>query len=241
MTTTHPSATTTMTAAATGAATADRSPVLEAKNLYRFYRAEEEETLALQGVTLEIHAGELVAISGPSGSGKSTLLGCLAGTDEPSGGTVWIAGERISGRSEAARASLRARSIGTMSQSGDLFDHLTMLGNIRLAQSLVRGKSPDASALLAQLGLERRTHAYPDQLSGGERARAALAVAMANKPRVLLADEPTGELDQATEERLLRLLRGQADAGCAVLVASHSAAVAATADRNLRLSEGRLA
>lgn len=213
---------------------------LEAKSLYRFYRADDEETLALQGVSFELAAGEVVALSGPSGSGKSTLLSCLGGTDEPSGGTVWIAGERMSGRSEADRAALRARSVGTMAQSRNLLEHLTVAGNVRLAQALARGRRPEASKLLADLGLEHRAHAYPDQLSGGERARASLAVAMANTPRVLLADEPTGELDQATEERLLQLLRQQAASGCAVLVASHSRAVAQLADRTLRLAEGRL-
>ena len=215
-------------------------PALEARSLYRFYRADEEETLALQGVTLALTAGELVALSGPSGSGKSTLMGCLGGTDEPSGGTVWIGGERMSGRSEADRAGLRARSIGTMAQAGNLLDHLTVAGNIRLAQSLVRRKSAAVAPLLEGLGLEKRAHAYPGQLSGGERARASLAVAMANTPSVVLADEPTGELDQATEERLLQLLRHQARGGCAVLVASHSPAVADAADRTLRLVEGRL-
>ncbi|MDH2415932.1 ABC transporter ATP-binding protein [Nocardioides sp. CER19] len=215
-------------------------PALEARTLYRFFRADEEETLALQGVTLALAAGELVALSGPSGSGKSTLLSCLAGTDEPSGGTVWIGGERISGRTEADRAGLRARSIGTMAQSGNLLDHLTVAGNIRLAQSLVRRRPADATQLLEGLGMAQRAHAYPGQLSGGERARASLAVAMANTPRVVLADEPTGELDQATEERLLQLLRQQARTGCAVLVASHSPAVSDAADRTLRLAEGRL-
>lgn len=216
-------------------------PALEARNLYRFYRADEEETLALQGVTLELAAGEVVALSGPSGSGKSTLLACLAGTDEPSGGTVWISGDRMSGRSEADRAALRARAIGTMAQSGNLLEHLTLLGNVRIAHALVRGPSPDPTLLLERLGLDRRAQAFPDQLSGGERARGALAVAMANAPGVLLADEPTGELDRVTEDRLLLLLREQAAAGCAVLVASHSEAVADAADRTLRLVEGRLA
>lgn len=216
-------------------------PALQAQNLYRFYRADDEETLALQGVSFDLLPGELVALSGPSGSGKSTLLGCLSGTDEPSGGTVLIDGERMSGRSEADRAALRARSIGTMAQSGNLLDHLTVAGNIRLAQTLVHRRRRDPAELLARLGLEHRARAYPDQLSGGERARASLAVAMANTPRVLLADEPTGELDHATEERLLHLLRDQAESGCAVVVASHSRAVTEAAYRTLRLVEGRLA
>jgi putative ABC transport system ATP-binding protein len=215
---------------------------LRADRVYRFYRAGDEETLAVQGVTLKLVAGEIVALCGPSGSGKSTLLACLAGIDEPSGGTVWIDGERVSGRSEAERAGIRARRVGTMSQSGNLFDHLTVLGNLRLAQSLARGRhAPDAIELLAELGIAARAHAWPDHLSGGELVRASLAVALANGPSVLLADEPTGELDEASEARLLSLLRQRAENGAAVLVASHSQAVARAADRTLHLEDGRLA
>lgn len=247
-------------------------PTLRADRVYRFYRAGDEETLAVQGVTIELVAGELVALCGPSGSGKSTLLSCLAGIDEPSGGTVWLAGERISGRTESERARIRARLVGAMSQTGNLFDHLTVLGNLRLAQSLAAGPKmrrpmsrrrlpiasaavpetsglsaphdrtsvPDAVGLLADLGIGRRAHAWPDQLSGGELVRASLAVALANHPAVLLADEPTGELDESSEARLLSLLRHRAENGAAVLVASHSQAVASAADRTLYLEDGQL-
>jgi putative ABC transport system ATP-binding protein len=235
---------------------------LRADRVYRFYRAGDEETLAVQGVTLELVAGELVALSGPSGSGKSTLLSCLAGIDEPSGGTVWIAGERISGRTEAERARIRAHRVGTMAQNGNLFPHLTVLGNVRLARSLAAGPDlteppgarrstespatrgprdvPAVSELLTDLGISARAHAWPDQLSGGELVRASLAVAMANRPAVLLADEPTGELDEATESRLLSLLRARAANGAAILVASHSQAVSRAADRTLCLEDGQL-
>lgn len=212
---------------------------LRAENVYRFYRAGDEETLAVQGVSLEVRPGELVALSGPSGSGKSTLLACLAGTDEPSGGTVWVDGTRMSGRTEAARAALRARHIGTMAQSGNLLPHLRLIDNLRLAQR-IGGGTADVRALLADLGIADRSRAWPDELSGGELARAALAVALVNDPAVLLADEPTGELDEATEARLLSLLRRRAESGCAVLVASHSLAVHRTADRALLLEDGRL-
>jgi putative ABC transport system ATP-binding protein len=216
---------------------------LRADRVYRFYRSGDEETLAVQGVSLELVAGELVALSGPSGSGKSTLLSCLAGTDEPSGGTVWIAGERMSGRTEGERAAIRGRRVGTMAQSGNLFAHLTVLGNLRLSRSMAAGQQrdlPDPMELLTDLGIAARAHAWPDRLSGGELVRASLAVALANGPAVLLADEPTGELDQATEARLLALLRRRADAGAAILVASHSNAVTRSADRTLRLDDGRL-
>lgn len=223
---------------------------LRAERVYRFYRAGDDETLAVQGVTLELTAGEMVALCGPSGSGKSTLLSCLAGIDEPSGGTVWIAGERISGRTEAERARIRARGVGAMSQTGNLFGHLTVLGNLRLARSLAPGRGragarrrtnlPDAMDLLVELGISTRAHAWPDQLSGGELVRASLAVALANGPGVLLADEPTGELDETSEARLLSLLRQRAENGAAVLVASHSRAVTRAADRVLYLDDGQL-
>ncbi|MDX6372871.1 MAG: putative transport system ATP-binding protein [Nocardioidaceae bacterium] len=214
-------------------------PVLRAENVYRFYRAGDEETLAVRGASLELSAGEVVALSGPSGSGKSTLLACLAGTDEPSGGTVWVSGARMSGRSEAARSALRARHIGTMAQSGNLLLHLTLLDNLRLARR-IGGRRGDGGQLLEDLGIAHRAKAWPQQLSGGELARASLAVALANDPAVLLADEPTGELDEATEHRLLTLVRSRAEAGCAILVASHSAAVRRLADRTLVLNDGQL-
>jgi putative ABC transport system ATP-binding protein len=214
---------------------------LRTTDLYRFYRAGEEETLALRGVSLHLAAGEVVAVTGPSGSGKSTLLACLAGLDEPDGGTVWVAGVRISNRPEPERAEARARHIGLLFQSSNLLAHLSVADNVALAQKLA-GRRPSASVdvLLTGLGIVRRAHARPGELSGGETARAGLAVALANDPEVILADEPTGELDRATEDEVLGLLRQRADSGRAVLIASHSPAVAAMADRVLRLHDGRL-
>lgn len=212
---------------------------LRAENIYRFYRAGDEETLAVKGVSLELVPGEVVTLSGPSGSGKSTLLACLAGTDEPSGGTVWVESIRMSGRTEAARAALRARHIGTMAQSGNLLAHLTLLGNLRLARQIGNGTG-SIPELLADLGIADRAKAWPDELSGGELARASLGVALVNDPAVLLADEPTGELDRATEARLLTLVRRRAESGCAILIASHSPAVRRAGDRALLLEDGRL-
>ncbi len=213
---------------------------LEAHDLFRFFRAGDEETLALRGVSLSVHAGEIVAVVGPSGSGKSTLLGCLAGLDEPAGGTVWIDGERISHRSEGERAAVRARSVGVLFQAGNLIEHLTVTENVELAQRLSGGRSTDPTVTIDRVGLTARARAYPSQLSGGEAARAGLAVALANDPKVLLADEPTGELDGETEQRLLALLRAHADAGCGVLLVTHSPDVVAIADRVITLSDGRV-
>jgi putative ABC transport system ATP-binding protein len=222
------------------AAVTGPTPAVAARSLYRFYRTGDEETLALQGVSLTVQAGELVAVTGPSGSGKSTLLTCLAGLDDPDGGTVHIAGQRISHQPERTRTRLRARRIGFLFQQDNLITHLTVSQNIALAQQFAHRKRPaDRARLLALLGLEHRARALPAELSGGEVARAGLAVALANRPAVLLADEPTGELDGTTEARVLALLADATKDGTAVIVASHSPAVAASARRVLRLDDGK--
>jgi putative ABC transport system ATP-binding protein len=218
--------------------------LLHATELYRFFHAGDDETFALRGVSLSVGSGEIVAVVGPSGSGKSTLLSCLAGLDEPDGGHVTVAGQRITRRHEATRAGLRARWIGMLLQTNNLVNHLTVTQNIQAAQSLVkRGTAPRQApaALLADVGLADRGGARPSTLSGGEAARAAMAVALANDPPVLLADEPTGEVDRQTEARILDLLRQRASGGKAVLVVTHSQDVAAAADRVIHIVDGRIA
>jgi len=217
------------------------SAALEARSLYRFYRAGDDETLALRGVSISIAAGEVVAVVGPSGSGKSTLLACCAGLDEPAGGQVLVGGERLSHRSEVERARLRGERIGVLFQSNNLIEHLTLAQNVQFARGLARHRAASAVDRLTQVGLERRSHAYPRQLSGGELARAGLAVALANDPVVLLADEPTGELDGDTESAVLDLLRERAADGCGVMLVTHSADVMRFADRVVRLVDGSVA
>ncbi|MGW6775326.1 ABC transporter ATP-binding protein [Streptomyces sp. NPDC055037] len=220
----------------------DRSgtDALRAEDLYRFYRSGEEETLALRGVDLRVRYGESVAVIGPSGSGKSTLLACLAGLDEPDGGVVHVGGERISHRPEAERARMRARRIGVLSQSGNLIAHLDVRANIRLARRAAPGTAGQSVVeLLDQVGLGHRARALPQELAGGELARAGLAVALANDPDILLADEPTGELDGATEQRILSLLRSRALAGGGVLLVTHSPEAVKIADRVITLRDGR--
>ncbi|MET7604992.1 ABC transporter ATP-binding protein [Streptomyces avermitilis] len=215
---------------------------LTARELYRFYRAGEEETLALRGVSLRVARGETVAVVGPSGAGKSTLLSCLAGLEEPSGGEVHVAGVRINHRPETERARLRAQHIGVLLQTRNLLPHLSVRDNIRLAQGAVRGRpAAPAEELLGQVGIAERAHALPRQLSGGELARAGLAVALANSPAVLLADEPTGELDGGTERLVLRMLRDRAADGCAVLIVTHSPEAMRIADRVIALDDGKAA
>ena len=220
----------------------DRAPAgIEAHELYRFFHAGDDETFALRGVSISAAPGEVLAIVGPSGSGKSTLLSCLAGLDEPDGGHVTVGGRRLTRRSEDARAALRARWIGIVSQSGNLLEHLSVEQNIHMAQGLVdAGHRREPAALLASVGLEARRDARPRTLSGGEAARAGIAVALANEPAVLLADEPTGEVDRANEALILDLLRARADDGTAVIVVTHSARVADAADRVIRLRDGRI-
>lgn len=215
--------------------------IIQAFDLYRFYHTGKHETLALRGVSIHVDEGEIVAVMGPSGSGKSTLLACLSGLDEPDGGYVEVLGRRLTRRSEPDRAAMRAANIGILLQSGNLFDHLTVEENIllqmNLAHKLDRHK---LDGLLDMVGLTERRHARPSQLSGGEAARAGLAVALAASPKMLLADEPTGEVDAATEEQLLLIFEARRKAGDATLIATHSDELAARADRIVRLKDGRV-
>jgi putative ABC transport system ATP-binding protein len=215
--------------------------VLQAESLYRFFHAGDDETLALQGVSLTVAPGEVVAVTGPSGSGKSTLLSCLAGLDEPDGGMVTVDGRRLSRRPEEERARVRSASIGMVYQSHNLVGHLSVVDNMALVQRLGGEPSDERRReVLERCGLSARAHARPAELSGGELARAGLAVALANDPAIILADEPTGELDEVTAVRVLDLLRARAGDGAGVLLVSHDPAVAATADREIRLRDGRV-
>ena len=214
---------------------------LAARELYRFFRAGGEETLALRGVSLQVDLGELVVVAGPSGSGKSTLLACLAGLDEPDGGSVSVAGTTLSHRPEVERTRVRAERIGMLFQQDNLIAHLTVTQNVQLVRALSRA-TPTASVpqLLEDLGISAVRNSLPTALSGGETARAGLAVALANDPAVVIADEPSGELDASSEQRLLELLRQRCANGTAVLVASHSPAVLASADRVVELVDGQV-
>lgn len=223
--------------------------VLEARGLHRFYRRGDEEIPALRDVMCTVAPGEMVAVVGPSGSGKSTLLNVLAGLDDPDGGSVWLAGERFSHRRPADQARLRGQRIGILTQGSGLVEHLTVLENVRLAASF-RGAAPtpgrgltaaaDLSELLTGLGIGDRARAWPSTLSGGETARANLAVALAGGPLVLLADEPTAEVSRDEEASILALLRRVRPADGATVVVTHSAAVAAAADRVLHMTDGNL-
>ncbi|AFY91291.1 ABC transporter ATP-binding protein [Chroococcidiopsis thermalis] len=216
-------------------------PILEAFELYRFYHAREEETLALRGASIQIAKGEIVVVMGASGSGKSTLLACLAGLDEPDGGYVELVGKRLTRRPEFERARMRAANIGILLQSGNLFEYLSVEDNIRLKMHLARKLDEQrVKDLIAWVGLQERSKARPSQLSGGEAARAGLAVALATNPSLLLADEPTGEVDAETELKLLNLFKARRQEGGATLIATHSNLLAAHADRIIQLQDGRV-
>jgi putative ABC transport system ATP-binding protein len=216
---------------------------IELRALTRRLPSGERLLTILDQVDLTIAAGEMVAVLGPSGSGKSTLLALMAGLDRPTAGEVLIDGEPLSGLSEDRLALLRRRKIGFVFQSFQLLGHLTARDNVALPLELLGRPSPRrrAEELLARVGLAERGHHYPVQLSGGEQQRVAVARAFASRPPVLLADEPTGNLDRATGERVLAVLRDLHDEGgtTSVLV-THDPEVAALADRRIYLRDGRV-
>ena len=197
----------------------------------------------LDGADLVVGAGEIVAIVGRSGSGKSTLLHLIGGLDRPDAGTITVAGERVTGASEKELSALRRRRIGFVFQFFHLLPELSGEANVLLA-GRVRGARPDATErgrdLVDRLGLREVADALPSRLSGGEQQRFAIARALVNDPAVLLADEPTGNLDVQAGAEVLRLLRSGAEEGRAVVLVTHETAAAAIADRVLTLRDGRL-
>ncbi|HMM34776.1 MAG TPA: ABC transporter ATP-binding protein [Thermoanaerobaculia bacterium] len=197
----------------------------------------------LDAVDLSIAAGEFAAILGPSGSGKSTLLGLMAGLDRPTRGEVLLEGEPIHGMTEDQLALLRRRKVGFVFQSYQLLSNLTARENVLLPLELAghAGAGARATELLAAVGLGERGHHYPSQLSGGEQQRVALARAFGTRPPLLLADEPTGNLDSATGASILdALVRLRSESGTTLVLVTHDPAVAALAGRRLHLRDGRI-
>ncbi len=216
---------------------------VDAQELYRFFHTGDDEVLALRGVSLHARAGEFVAVMGPSGSGKSTLLACMAGLDDPDGGVVRVgrADHEPAPRARAGRAAgPRGRGGAPVGQPGRAPDAWPPTCGWRSGWPAARA-GRTSTALLERVGLAGRAGSYPAQLSGGEAVRAGLAVALVNRPAVVVADEPTAEVDRLTEGRLLDLLRAEVERGLALVVATHSPAVAAAADRVVTLADGRVA
>jgi putative ABC transport system ATP-binding protein len=218
--------------------------VLEARDLAKTYDVGAASTPALRGVSLTVDSGEFVAVMGPSGCGKSTLLNLLAGFDRPTGGEVWLDGDRIDGWSEARLARLRRRKVGFVFQFFNLVPTLTVGENVELPLRLAGSRRSQArrvsGELLHDLGLPDKRDTAPYLLSGGQQQRAALARAMANQPAVVLADEPTGNLDSAAAREVLGLLRRARDRGQTLLVVTHDARVAAAAGRVVSMRDGLL-
>jgi ABC-type lipoprotein export system ATPase subunit len=216
--------------------------IVSARGLRKEYGSNEGLVRAVAGVDLDVAPGETVAVMGPSGCGKSTLLHLLGGLDRPTGGELWLGGRRIDGLSERAMARLRQREIGFIFQAFHLMDELTARENVELPALLAghsaREARSRASKLLEDVGLTDRSAHLPSALSGGQRQRVAIARALVNDPSVVLADEPTGNLDSAATLEVLRLLERLHDSGLTLVIVTHDERVAATADRLIGMRDG---
>ncbi|MCG7599953.1 ABC transporter ATP-binding protein [Halomonas sp. McH1-25] len=217
--------------------------MLQLTNLTKTYPTPQGPLHVLDGVDLRLAAGESLALMGESGSGKSTLLHLAAGLDTPDRGDVVFEGQSVSALSEPRRAALRRQRLGLVFQQFHLVPSLSVADNLTLQARLAgRADTRWTQHLLARLGLAGLNDRYPEQLSGGQQQRLAIGRALAAKPRLLLADEPTGNLDEAAADQVLELLRELIEeSGCALLMVTHSARVAAPLDRCVHLQRGRLA
>jgi ABC-type lipoprotein export system ATPase subunit len=218
------------------------APIARACGLRKYYGKGESLVRAVDGVDLDIVQGETLAVMGPSGCGKSTLLQLLGGLDRPSGGELWLRGKRIDQMSERALAQVRHRDVGFVFQAFHLMDELTAQENVELPM-LLAGCSPRAARrraadLLEQVGLADRCDRLPSALSGGQRQRVAIARALANEPLLVLADEPTGNLDSAATLEILRLFKRLHGAGQTLVMVTHDERIAATADRLISMGDG---
>jgi putative ABC transport system ATP-binding protein len=219
------------------------APLVEVRELSKTFREGASETRVLRSANAELARGETHSLVGASGSGKSTLIALLSGLMLPESGSVVFDGEDIAAMDEAGRAALRARHIGVVLQSGNLIPFLTAEENVKLAIELAGGRraGPRARELLSELGLAGRLHHLPRRLSGGEAQRVSVAVALANEPVLLLADEVTGELDSASAEQVMGTISGAwRERGLTVLFVTHSSELAARAQRRLRLEDGEV-
>ena len=220
------------------------SELIRIRDLGREYQMGGERILALQGVTLDIRRNEYVAIMGPSGSGKSTMMNLLGCLDTPTGGEYWLNGQEVSRLSDDQLARVRNREIGFVFQTFNLLPRATALHNVELplvyAGARGRARRERAAAALARVGLEHRMEHRPNELSGGQRQRVAIARALVNNPSILLADEPTGNLDSVTSEEIMRVFSDLHAAGQTVIMVTHEPDIAAHAERVVVLRDGRV-
>jgi putative ABC transport system ATP-binding protein len=216
--------------------------LVRAHGLRKHYGRGESLVRAVDDVDLEVTVGETVAVMGPSGCGKSTLLHLLGGLDQPTGGELWLGDQRVDRLSERGLAALRSRRIGFVFQAFHLMDELTAVENVELP-ALLAGRSPRrarqrAQELLDQMGFAERAKHLPSELSGGQRQRVAVARALANDPELVLADEPTGNLDTTATMDVLRLFESLRQGGLTLIVVTHDERIAATADRLITMRDG---
>ncbi|MEE2992125.1 MAG: ABC transporter ATP-binding protein [Gemmatimonadota bacterium] len=218
--------------------------MIQTKDLQKLYTTEEVETTALNNVTVEIKAGEFVAIMGPSGCGKSTLLNILGLLDNPSGGQYHFVGHEVSNYSERQRATLRKENIGFVFQSFNLIDELTVYENVELPLLYLGVPATDrknrVGAALEHMQIPHRSSHFPQQLSGGQQQRVAVARAVIGNPKLILADEPTGNLDSANGSEVMQLLTGLNEAGTTIVMVTHDQAQAGYAHRTINLFDGRI-
>ena len=218
--------------------------MIKTVNLQKVYTTEEVETTALNNVNVEINEGEFVAIMGPSGCGKSTLLNVVGLLDNPTGGEFYLNGEEVSKHTERMRANTRKENIGFVFQSFNLIDELTVGENVELPllylgmPSSERKKRVDES--LEYMGIKHREKHFPQQLSGGQQQRVAVARAVIGNPKLILADEPTGNLDSANGSEVMQLLAGLNEAGTTIIMVTHDQAQAGYAHRTINLFDGRI-
>ncbi|WP_116131333.1 ABC transporter ATP-binding protein [Tropicimonas sp. IMCC34043] len=217
--------------------------LIDATDIQKSYAPGQSQTAVLRGVSLTLSPGETLALTGESGSGKSTLLHLLAALDQPDSGTIRLDGTEITALGDAARAAIRRNTIGLVFQQFNLIPSLTVGANLAFQARLAGREDPDWTGRLSdRLGLAELTHRYPEQLSGGQQQRVAIGRALAARPRILLADEPTGNLDEETSDRVCALMIALAtETGAGLLMATHSHRLAARMSRQLHLSRGQLA
>jgi putative ABC transport system ATP-binding protein len=219
------------------------SQIIRVRNLRKIYRVGDVDVEALRGVDLDVARGEFLAIVGPSGSGKSTLFHILGGLAPPTSGEVWIDGSDLLRMSESGRTEMRQRKVGFVFQKYNLLPTLTAKDNIALARSIagIESQPPDFDELLKLLGIYQRLSHKPRALSGGEQQRVAIARALVTHPVILLADEPTGNLDSANSDAVLQILRDlNRKIGQTILMITHNPEAAAFADRIITMRDGRV-